>query len=105
MALHRIGETWVDEQLVVLGSVKDAPGATTLSVGLVAGWPQPGAVLLEADPDGGDLAARFGHHPDPGLFSLAAAARSGTGAGLLRRHVQRLRPAVDVVLAPPGHSA
>jgi hypothetical protein len=106
MALRRVdGERWVDEQLVVVGSVKDAPGVTTLAVGMVAGWPQPGAVLLEADSDGGDLAARFGHHPDPGLVSFAAGARSGTDAGLLRRHVQRLRLDVDVVLAPPGDSA
>jgi hypothetical protein len=106
VALRRVdGEQWVDEQLVVVGSVKDAPGVTTLAVGLVAGWPRPGAVLLEADPDGGDLAVRFGHHPDPGLVSFAAAARSGTDPGLLRRHVQRLRLDIDVVLAPPGDSA
>jgi hypothetical protein len=106
MVLRRIdGETWVDEQLVVVGSVKDAPGVTTLAVGLVTGWPRPdGVVLLEADPDGGDLAARFGHHPDPGLVSFAAAARSGTDPGLLRRHAQRLRLDLDVVLAPPGDS-
>src|SRR5256885_4147692 len=103
MALRRIGEKWIDEQLVVVGSVKDAPGVTTLAVGVVAGWPRPDhVVLLEADPDGGDLAARFGHHPDPGLMSFAAAARSGSDAGLLRQHVQRLRLDVDVVLAPPG---
>src|SRR5436305_6058470 len=103
MALRRVsGEKWIDEQLVVVGSVKDAPGVTTLAVGLVAGWPQPGAVLVEADPDGGDLAARFGHHPDPGLMSFAAAARSGAGGPSLRGHVQRLRLDIDVVLAPPG---
>jgi len=105
MALHRIGEKWIDEQLLVVGSVKDAPGVTTLAMGLVAGWPQPGAVLLEADPDGGDLAARFGHHPDPGLMSFAAAARLGSDAGLLRQHAQRLRLDVDVLLAPPGDAA
>ncbi len=105
MALRRMGEMWVDEQLVVVGSVKDAPGVTTLAVGMVAGWPRPGAVLLEADPDGGDLAARFGHHPDPGLMSFAAAARSGADSGVLRGHVQRLRLDVDVVLAAPGDYA
>src|SRR2546421_4239669 len=105
MALRRIGENWVDEQLVAVGWVRDAPGATTLAVGLVAGWPRAGAVLLEADADGGDLAARFGHPPDPGLVSFAAAARSGPDAGLLRGHVQRLRLDIEVVLAPPGDSA
>src|SRR5436305_12221156 len=106
MALRRVsGEKWIDEQLVVVGSVKDAPGVTTLAVGMVAGWPRPDAVLLEADPDGGDLAARFGHHPDPGLMSFAAAARSGIEAGRRRGHVQRLPLDLDVVLAPPGDDA
>src|SRR6266545_7243381 len=107
MVLRRVdGEKWVDEQLVVVGSVKDAPGVTTVAVGMVAGWPRPDhVVLLEADPDGGDLAARFGHHPDPGLMSFAAAARSGSDAGALRGHVQRLRLDVDVVLGPPGDYA
>ena len=105
MGLRRVGEQWVDEQLVVVGSVKDAPGVTTLALGMVAGWPRPGAMLVEADPDGGDLAARFGHHPDPGLMSFAAAARSGTEAGLLRDHTQRLRLDVEVLLAPPSDAA
>src|SRR6266511_5497994 len=72
---------------------------------MAVGWPRPGAVLVEADADGGDLAARFGHHPDPGLVSFAAAARSGTESGLLHGHVQRLRLDVEVVLAPPGDAA
>ncbi len=98
--MRRAGERWIDEQLVAVGSIKGGTGATTLALGVAAGW--PGAVLVEADPDGGDLAARFGHHPDPGLVSLVAAARSGGTAGLLHTHVQRLRLDVDVVLAPPG---
>jgi len=105
MVLRRTGEGWVDEQLVVVASVKDAPGVTSLALGIAAGWPRPGAVLVEADPDGGDLAARFGHHPDPGLVSFAAAARSGGAADLLRGHAQRLRLDVDVLLAPPGDAA
>jgi hypothetical protein len=105
VGLRRVGEQWVDEDLTVVGSVKDAPGVTTLALGMAVGWPRPGAVLVEADADGGDLAARFGHHPDPGLVSFVAAARSGTGSGLLRGHVQRLRLDVEVVLAPPGDAA
>jgi hypothetical protein len=101
----RVGEAGVVQRLVAVGSVKGGTGATTLALGLVAGWPQPGAVLVEADPDGGDLAARFGHHPDPGLVSLAAAARSGAAPGLLAAHVQRLRLDVGVVLATPGDAA
>jgi hypothetical protein len=105
VGIRQVGERWVDEQLVAVGSIKGGTGATTLALGVAAGWPLPGAVLVEVDPDGGDLAARFGHHPDPGLVGLVAAARSGGTAGLLHAHVQRLRLDVDVVLARPGDAA
>ena len=110
VTVRRVGEHWgdehwVDERLIAVGSVKGGTGATSLAVGVAAGWPQPGAVLVETDPDGGDLAARYGHHPDPGLVSFAAAARSGGAADLLRAHAQQLRLGVDVVLAPPGDTA
>jgi hypothetical protein len=117
--------------LIVVASVKGSPGATTLALGLAALWPRLGAVLVEADPAGGDLAARFGHHPDhpdrPGLSGLAAAtlqsaahaaapsatpsttsptvpsaAGSPAGGGLLARFGQRLPVGADVVLAAPG---
>lgn len=88
--------------LIAVASVKGAPGVTTLALGLTALWPQPGAVLVECDPDGGDLAARFGHHPDPGLASLAAAARTGSPSVPLGEHVQRVAVGVNVVLATPG---
>lgn len=91
--------------LIAIASVKGAPGVTTLAVGLAALWPEPGAVLVECDPDGGDLAARFGHHPDPGLAGLAASTRTGTGRLPVAEHVQRLAVGADVVLGPGGDSA
>lgn len=92
--------------VVALASVKGAPGVTTLGMGMAALWPdKPGAVLLECNPDGGDLAARFGHHPDPGLTSLAAAARTRTAPLPIAAHTQRLAVGADVVLAPPGDAA
>ncbi|WP_432833062.1 hypothetical protein [Dactylosporangium sp. CA-092794] len=91
--------------LIAVASVKGAPGVTTLALGLAALWPELGAVLVECDPDGGDLAARFGHHPDPGLASLAAAARTGLTQVPLAEHVQRLAVGANVVLAPPGDGA
>lgn len=91
--------------LIAVASVKGAPGVTTLALGLAALWPEPGAVLVECDPDGGDLAARFGHHPDPGLASLAAAARGGSRVVSLAEHVQRVAVGANVVLAPPGDGA
>ena len=92
--------------VVAVCSAKNAPGATTLGLGLAALWPdEPQAVLVECDPAGGDLASRFGHYPDPGLLSLAAAARSGPGGVDLAAHAQCLAVGAEVVLAPPGDSA
>jgi hypothetical protein len=88
--------------LITVCSVKNAPGATTLALGLTALWPEQQAVLLECDPEGGDLAARFGHHPQPGLTSLAAAARTEGAQVDLAEHTQQLSVGARVVLAPPG---
>jgi len=89
--------------LVAVGSIKDSPGATTVAVGLVARCPQP-AVLIEADPAGGVLALRFGHHRAPGLTELAAAARR-PGRLDLDSLVQRLPIGADVVFAPAAGEA
>ncbi|WP_430788112.1 hypothetical protein [Actinoplanes sp. G11-F43] len=84
--------------------MKNAPGATTLGLGLAALWPEK-ALLVECDPEGGDLAARFGHHPQPGLTGLAAVARAEGARVDLGDHVQRLGVGASVVLAPPGDAA
>ena len=57
--------------LVAMVSVKGAPGVTTLAVGLATRWPRGEAVVVEADPAGGDLSARFGLAHDPGLAAMA----------------------------------
>lgn len=89
--------------LIAICSVKGSPGATTWSVALAARWPQPArVVLVECDPSGGSVAARFGLAPAPGLVSLAAAARRDTTAELLWSHVQPLPGGLPVVAAPPG---
>jgi len=96
--------------LVAVASVKGSPGVTTLCVALAACWPDPaGAILVEADPAGGDVAMRFGLAQSPGLLSLAAAARGGVAphagraedAQLLWRHAQALPGNVPVVASPP----
>lgn len=63
---------------VVLGSVSGGPGVSTLAVGLTAVWPDgdAAAVLVEADPDGGRLAAELGVAAEPGLVAAALAARA-----------------------------
>jgi hypothetical protein len=86
--------------LITVGSWKGAPFVTSLALGLAARWPQPGAVVVEADPAGGDLALRFGHHREPGLSALAADTRAGGGGRDLDAYTQRLVLGVDVVFAP-----
>ena len=75
--------------LVAIGAVKGF-GVTTLAVALAARWPKANAVVVEADPAGGDLAFRFGHHREPGLAELAADARRGGSGVDLAAYAQRL---------------
>lgn len=82
--------------LVVVGSARGAPGATTLALAVTA-WLEE-AVLVEADPDGGVLAIRHGLGREPGLVTLAAGQPSA-GETLLD-HAQRLPGGLPVVVAP-----
>lgn len=87
--------------MVALGSVRSC-GVTTLALGLAATWPTERRVLLvEADPAGGTLAAASGWPPEPGLVSLAAAARRGGDPGLVWEHCHQL-PGGAAVLAGPA---
>lgn len=90
--------------LICVGSVRAAPGATTLGVLLGAAWPSARpAVVVEADPDGGVVAARFGIGRDPGLASLAVALRSGPAAAeVVWDCAQRLPGGLAVV---PAHES
>lgn len=85
--------------LVVCASLSGAPGVSSMAVGMAARWPQQPALLLEADPSGGVLAARFGLAQQPGLASLAAQMRHGD-AGDMAAHAQRLPLGCDVVTGP-----
>ncbi len=81
-------------------------GVTTLAVALTATWPggpdssEHRVLLAELDPAGGTLAAASGWSPEPGLVSLAAAARRGGDPDLVWEHCQRL-PGGAAVLAGP----
>jgi len=87
--------------VVALASVKASPGVTTTLLALAATWPTNRQLLLiEADPDGGDLAARTGLTTDPGLTSLAAAGRRELVDGELDRHSQPLPGGVPAIVAP-----
>ncbi|WP_159037126.1 P-loop NTPase family protein [Streptomyces specialis] len=90
--------------VVALCSLKGSPGVTTTAVALAAGWPsgtQP--VLVECDPAGRDIVARYRLDLTPGLVTLAAAGRrSGDDAGLIWQHTQRLPGGLPVVAGPPA---
>ena len=90
---------------IAVGGVKHAPGATTLALTL-AGLAGDGALVVEADPQGGDIAARSGLPLDPGLLTLAAAARRGLTPQLLDAHTQQLASGAAALLAPssPNHA-
>jgi MinD-like ATPase involved in chromosome partitioning or flagellar assembly len=85
--------------VVVVGSFSGAPGATTAALALAASWPE--ALYVEADPQGGRVAARFGLGRQPGVISFAAARdRSG-----LADHAQRLPGGLAVVVGSEAPEA
>ena len=89
--------------LVAVCSLKGSPGVTTLCLALAARWTGPHQpVVVEIDPAGGDVLARFRLRDQPGLVSLAAAARHSRDAGLVWRHAQRLPAGLAVVPGPVG---
>ena len=94
--------------LLPLCSVKGAPGVTTAACALGAVWPRerPTPILVECDPSGGDLAARFGLEVTRGVVSLTVALErehdvaSVADRNPLLEHAQQLRGGLHVVVAP-----
>jgi len=96
--------------VIAVTSAKHSPGATTLALSMVAAWAgdpardgRP-AVLVEADPAGGDLAARIGLSRDRGTASLAASSRRPDGPLDVAAHAQAL-PAGGWLVAGPSAPA
>jgi len=84
-------------------SLKGSPGVTTLACMLAASWPSPGiATVVEADPAGGDLAARFGLSAKQGWPSLSAATRRSDGIAAMAPHLQKLPGGVPVLVGARG---
>jgi hypothetical protein len=86
-------------------NLKGSPGATTLALALAAHGRSHGAVLIEADSAGGDLAWRFGIPQSPGLAQFAARARQSGGRrqvldGLVRTVGADGTSPVDLLPAP-----
>jgi len=87
--------------LIGLCSAHGSPGVTSTAVALVATWPEDRRCLLvEADPFGGVIGARYGLSDTPGLSSLAAVARGGLDEQAVWRNVQELPGGVAVLVGP-----
>lgn len=103
--------------LIALLAPCGAPGVTTTSCILGATWPSDRrVVVVEADPAGGDIAARFGLSYLNGTASFVVDQRAKfirrddemheTGGAVLDPHVQRLPGGLEVVVGPvPGDAA
>ena len=64
--------------IVTVGSIRGAPGATSWSLLLAAAWPPEFTerrVVLEADPAGGVLGARYGFGVEPGVVRMVTGIR------------------------------
>lgn len=87
--------------LIAFASVKGSPGVTTTVLALASVWPTSQHVIMaELDPAGGDLATRFGRSFEPGVISLAAAARRASGSASVVEHCQQVLGGVDVLVSP-----
>lgn len=92
--------------VVALCSAKGAPGVTTLACLLGAVWPAPLAVVVaECDPNGGDLAARFGFDSQIGMASFVLASRHAATAVSSRPHVQQMPGGLEVLVGGPTAEA
>lgn len=90
--------------LVAVGANRSSPGVTTAVLALGAVWSrgdrQP--LVVEADPDGGVLVARFGLNTHPNLTELAGRARAGLRPTDAWDHAQSLPGGLSAVVAHPA---
>jgi hypothetical protein len=90
--------------VVAVGSLRGSPGATTVALALASVWERSGrgALAVEADPDGGVLAARLGLGHHPCLTELAVRARAGARPELVWDVAQALPGGRPVVVSHPS---
>ncbi len=92
--------------VVVLASLKSSPGTTTAALALCQVWPRaPRVILIEADPAGGDVAARTGASPDPGLTTLAAAGRREITPAMIEQHCRSVAGVPALLCSPQPQTA
>ncbi len=89
--------------VVAMTSCKGSPGVTTLACLVAASWPvDRRPVVVECDPAGGDLTARYALSGGTGWTSLLAAVRRPGAETSLDDHLQQLPGGLDVLV---GHVA
>jgi hypothetical protein len=90
--------------VIAIGSFRGSPGATTVAFGLATVWTMSGrrSLVVEADPDGGVLAARCGLGHRPCLTDLAVKARGGAEPDAIWEHGQVSRRGVPVLVGHPS---
>ena len=90
--------------LVAFGANRSAPGVTTAVLALGAVWARDGRqpLVVEADPDGGVLIARFGLNAHPNLTELAGRSRAGLRPTDAWDHAQALPGGLNAVVAHPS---
>lgn len=92
--------------LYAFASTHGSPGVTSTVMGLAAVWRATtgrNAVVIEADPDGGVLAARFdGLRADRTLADVAVDVRRSFDLDLVRQSAQHVWDGVPLVVAPPS---
>jgi hypothetical protein len=93
--------------IIAVASRKASPGVTSLTAWLAESWSEPGVtrLMVEADPSGGSLAARWSvaHRLtwDPGLLTLSTS-RTPLDAASLPLLTQPLAEGLVVAAAPPA---
>lgn len=93
--------------MITVFGIKGAPGATTTALLATALWPGE-ALLVEADPDGGDIALRLAGPggqvlpASPGLAQLAISANEIADADDVAVYALRTAVGVPVVCAVPS---
>ena len=90
--------------LLALASNRGSPGCTTTALALAAAWPlaRGAPLLVEADPDGGVLAARCGLGIKPGLIELCGRARVALTDDDVWSFAQELPCGVPVLVGHPA---
>ncbi len=87
--------------LVSLVSAKGAPGVTSTALALTAAAASRGsALMVEADPGGGDLECWCGPLGEPGLLDVATQIRGTDNAELLWIHAATIGPHLSAVAGP-----